>query len=578
MFKEYPYVNLTDLNLDYMYRMLKDMEKRLSDYVKQSTITFHDPITWDITDQYTVNTMVVDTDGTAYLSVQPVPAGIDITDTDYWQPIFNYDDNINKLMSNITVNTRTTGVLPEARSAGSLAWFDGTLYMVNADLASGSVIQPGVNATAITLEDWIELMRTALENADTALGGRIDQEILDRQAADITLGSADTALGGRIDQEILDRQAADNALGGRIDQEILDRQSADNGLGTRIDNMEMTANKRRYILLGDSYGYGIVGGGAPWGTGWLEYCKNTLNNDVYYFDPASSSVEGNIGFTSSLPFVTVLQQIAQQNDLGDPDTITDIVVIGGNNDSGLTPKATILTAIAAFCTYARSIYRKAEISIGVLGYNVQSNYDIKQMYDTYKSGALANGCKFLSDILLLPMNPTYYSDGTHITATGYDYINPYVMEAVLTGGCHYTYEFESDLVPDTTKLNPTSGQVMALRVYVNEKGFQAALVRKSSYTGWFCSLAAPTTSGTLTLADAFTFSGNAPKLPRQYYALGGVDRIGVMNGSNGVVGIGSYYLVLDKISINAGFYHANGITPTSQLIMTKYPVPTQFID
>lgn len=69
----------------------------------------------------------------------------------------------------------------------------------------------------------------ARQNADAALGDRIDDEILARQ-------SADTALGSRIDDEITNRTNADMALGGRIDNEILARQDADTSLGGRISD------------------------------------------------------------------------------------------------------------------------------------------------------------------------------------------------------------------------------------------------------------------------------------------------------------------------------------------------------
>ena len=111
-----------------------------------------------------------------------------------------------------------------------------------------------MNAKAIADETQARM------DADTALGGRIDQEVLDREAADTALGgridqevldreAADTALGGRIDQEVLDREAADTALGGRIDQEVLDREAADTALGMRIDD-EAMARADADVMLG----------------------------------------------------------------------------------------------------------------------------------------------------------------------------------------------------------------------------------------------------------------------------------------------------------------------------------------
>ena len=86
----------------------------------------------------------------------------------------------------------------------------------------GIVTQNDINS-AVSAEAMLR------ENADTALGGRIDDEVTARE-------NADTALGGRIDQEITDRGNADTTLGGRIDSEITNRTNADNALGTRIDN------------------------------------------------------------------------------------------------------------------------------------------------------------------------------------------------------------------------------------------------------------------------------------------------------------------------------------------------------
>ena len=78
---------------------------------------------------------------------------------------------------------------------------------------------------------------THLEETKTA----IDTEIQDRQKAvsdeQTARQNADTALGNRIDKEIQDRQNADTALGNRIDKEIQDRQNADTALGNRIDTL-----------------------------------------------------------------------------------------------------------------------------------------------------------------------------------------------------------------------------------------------------------------------------------------------------------------------------------------------------
>lgn len=84
--------------------------------------------------------------------------------------------------------------------------------------------------------------------ADTALGGRIDQEITDRT-------NADNLLGGRIDTEIVDRTNADNLLGGRIDTEIVDRIAGDAALTIRINDEQsarMIADNALNIRIDDT--------------------------------------------------------------------------------------------------------------------------------------------------------------------------------------------------------------------------------------------------------------------------------------------------------------------------------------
>lgn len=98
-----PYTNFHDLNLDWIIDTLNDIDRRLANFVSLNTIKYADPIKWDITSQYPQNTLVLDPqDGTAYLSVQPVPQGVQITNADYWTPVFTLQNFIDPLKKAIT--------------------------------------------------------------------------------------------------------------------------------------------------------------------------------------------------------------------------------------------------------------------------------------------------------------------------------------------------------------------------------------------------------------------------------------------------------------------------------------------
>lgn len=161
-FSKYPYLNFSDYNLDWIIRTVKEVNDRLNIYIDNSVITFADPITWDITEQYTALTVVVDADGTAYISKQPVPSGIDISNTDYWVPIFNYDDNINKLRAQIAYNAQTTPYATVDLAKGCLVFYEGTLYHTLVDLPAGTTFINGTNVEPYTVDEKIEsILNTA---------------------------------------------------------------------------------------------------------------------------------------------------------------------------------------------------------------------------------------------------------------------------------------------------------------------------------------------------------------------------------------------------------------------------------
>ena len=89
---EYPYTDSGRYNADWMLNELKRLSIEMVDFVKLNTIKYADPINWDIAKQYEANTVVIDANtGKAYLSVAPVPSGVSISDTNYWEPILTLD-------------------------------------------------------------------------------------------------------------------------------------------------------------------------------------------------------------------------------------------------------------------------------------------------------------------------------------------------------------------------------------------------------------------------------------------------------------------------------------------------------
>lgn len=126
-----PYTNFHDLNLDWIMDELNEFNTKLTNFVSLATIKYADPIQWDITSQYEANTVVVDSNGNAYLSVQPVPSGVSLDRTEFWTKIGNFDALWADVKKAITPNDE--GHSPTAtanRKINDLVWVNGALVRI----------------------------------------------------------------------------------------------------------------------------------------------------------------------------------------------------------------------------------------------------------------------------------------------------------------------------------------------------------------------------------------------------------------------------------------------------------------
>lgn len=190
----------------YMYDIgwLIDKIQAVSDELGQAidlrTIHYADPINWDITTQYQANTVVVDNKtGVAYISSKNVPAGVLLTNTTYWNPIFNYNDAINKLMATIAYNEQDSPTATTAHAKGSYIYSNAVLYQAIKDIADGDALKVGANIQLVILSDAIN---TAIEAAIAAAREAVNDEATTR-------AEADAALSKRIDAEATARADAD---------------------------------------------------------------------------------------------------------------------------------------------------------------------------------------------------------------------------------------------------------------------------------------------------------------------------------------------------------------------------------
>lgn len=207
-----PYTNFHDLNLDWIIDALNDFNARLTNFVSLATIKYADPILWDITSQYEANTVVVDSQGNAYLSVQPVPSGVSLDRTEYWTKIGNFSELFAYVKKAITPNDEGhSTVATKTWYVNDLVWLNNTLVRITLRRNPGDAFVENYNYVTSSTNDILHYLLKALDTeqqtrteAITQLQTALEAEQQAREDADTQLqnsvGDINTALPNKIDK------------------------------------------------------------------------------------------------------------------------------------------------------------------------------------------------------------------------------------------------------------------------------------------------------------------------------------------------------------------------------------------
>lgn len=97
-FNKYPYTDFHEQNLDWIIAKMRQLEIEFNEFEVVNKITFSGA--WDITKQYPAWTIVSD-NNIGYVSIQPVPAGVVLSDGNYWRAVIDYSAQIASLQSRV---------------------------------------------------------------------------------------------------------------------------------------------------------------------------------------------------------------------------------------------------------------------------------------------------------------------------------------------------------------------------------------------------------------------------------------------------------------------------------------------
>lgn len=192
LFENFPYSNFHELNLDWILHELKELETEITNFVAINSVKYANPIVWDITSQYETNTVVLDSSGNAYLSVQPVPAGVALDREEYWTKIGNFSalwDSVRSAITPYDEQHSTTASVDH--KAGDWVWLENDLLLITKNITAGDKYVEGSNCQKTNLHDLFTVMSddlkdeiTARENGYNTLDSKITAEAQARAAAD----------------------------------------------------------------------------------------------------------------------------------------------------------------------------------------------------------------------------------------------------------------------------------------------------------------------------------------------------------------------------------------------------------
>lgn len=279
MFNQYPYLNLNDLNLDYILNAMREMKYEVTNFVSINAIKYADPIQWNITSQYEKNTVVIDPlTGTAYISVAPVPSGVALTRPEYWSVVFDLGSFVTRAAQNFTsrweADTTLTATFP-TNTGEWLVWGD-ILYKALTNIVAGDQYVVGSNIEHFTIEDLYNTYLNTIASILAMIGDL--QELTTSDTSDIVhainsvLDDLNITIGDLADLTTSDASDIVHAINSVLDDLNLtigdlanlstsDKSSVVNAINENVSNIANLNAKKLDFVIGDisivryDYGY-----------------------------------------------------------------------------------------------------------------------------------------------------------------------------------------------------------------------------------------------------------------------------------------------------------------------------------
>ena len=211
-FNQYPYINVNDLNLDFLLKAIRDIKYEVENFVNINAVKYANPIQWSITRQYEKNTIVIDpVSGVAYISVAPVPAGVALTRDEYWTVVFDLGVFITRAAKNFTNRYEADTTLTATFSTPAGAWlvWGDSLYVADVNITAGDSYVVGSNIHHITIE---EVKDTIYATFNAIIGDLNDLNTTDKTSIVIAINEVISYIGALADLTTSDKSDIVSAI------------------------------------------------------------------------------------------------------------------------------------------------------------------------------------------------------------------------------------------------------------------------------------------------------------------------------------------------------------------------------
>lgn len=333
---KYPNQNDEILNLDWILSTIDNLVNEVANFVSLNTIKYADPIQWNITTQYEKNTVVIDPiTGSAYISTKPVPSGVGLNNTDYWNVIFTLD--VISANKNITLRDDANNILAtfESEVDDWLLW-QGTLYIVTRAIEIGQSYVVGYNIDRYTVERFLKEYITNLRSyVDTTIGDLTDLETTVKTdvvtAINSLLTDVSTLIGDLTDLETTDKDSIVDA----INELVQLISNINTNIGT-LSQLNTTAKNSLVAAINEVVGY----------CGDLDDLNTTTKTSlVAALNEVLLTLANTTGDLDDLHTTNKTNLVAAINEVaGSGINVIDVIKEGAKGD-GSTNNATVFTGI-----------------------------------------------------------------------------------------------------------------------------------------------------------------------------------------------------------------------------------------